>query len=257
MNKEFLNYLKNHGKVNNTNNSNIKKFRINGNEVTLEKFGNKLAFQNKHTKGPKVIAVPLMAAKHTGSFKKIKYDPENNGHTLRFLGFNKKGPYNSFYLNVNKINNKRLEKIIQGNLSNHKKYINSIPLTRLNKFNKGLAALGNAIITEKPRRNVRVIRTPNRKAFLRMVFGNNAIQYSFGQTNIGARGKGYGTFLRKLPIQIARNAGFKQILHRGVFNNDEQRKEYKKLGRNIPPSRFIVLKLGFRPINNMNSVLNL
>lgn len=257
MNKEFLNYLKKHGTVNNTNNANIKKFRINRNEVTLEKFGSKLAFQNKHTKGPKVIAVPLMAAKTTGSFKRIKYDPENNGHTLRFLGFNKKGPYNSFYVNVNKINNKRLEKIIQGNLSNHKKYINSIPLTRLNKFNKGLAALGNAIIVEKPRRNVRVIKTPNGKAFLRMLFGNNAIQYSLGQTNENVRGIGYGTFLRKIPIQIARNAGFKQILHRSEFKNDEQRKKYEKLGRNMPPSRFIVLKLGFRPINNRNSVLNL
>lgn len=210
-----------------------------------------LDYTNKFLKG---VTIPILAARNAG-FKNIRYGPENNGHTLRYLGFSQSTPNGNFVLNLNKINSNRLEKIISGDLNNYKKYMNSRPLSKVNKFNKGLRNLGNAIVVNRPSRTERILSTPNKKASLRLLIDKNSIQYSLGQTNKNYRGKGYGTMLRSIPIQIARNAGFKKILHSSLFLDPDQERMYKSQGRTVPPSRFIVQKLGFVPISNTNSVL--
>lgn len=247
-------FLRKYGKVTNTNNENIKRFSFNGNEVTLERVGKKLVFKNRSTKGPGVIAIPVLAAKSAG-FTKITYDPENNGHTLRYLGFIQANPYSPYTLNTKNINSARLEKITRGNLNNYKKYMNARPLSKLNLFNRGLEKLKNQVKVNRPRRNVRVLMTPNEKAKLRLTFKNDTVEYSLGETNANYRGRGYGTLLRSIPIQLAREAGFKRITHRAVFMDPNQERAYKSKGRNVPPSRHIVQKLGFVPINNRNSIL--
>lgn len=97
------------------------------------------------------------------------------------------------------------------------------------------------------------LKTPNNKAILVLSLKNNTINYSYGETNKNSRRKGYGTFLRAVPIMAAKNTKYKKIYHMAEFMNNSQKKIYNK-----PPSLKIVRYLGFKPTNiNMYSVLNL
>lgn len=238
---------------------NKKHIKINNSHLIIENLtgsGKSLKFTNLYnkTKGPAIIVIPVLAARNAG-YKTIMYNimhkPINYNapmeNIIEQIGFVKANPYAPHKINLTSTPRKNLRNI------NVKKYVN----TPISRFNKSLMARKN-IIVERPRKDKRVLRTLNKKAYLQLTLkNNNSIEYSLGETNVNARGKGLGTFLRTLPINLARRAGIKRITHKSVFLDRNQEKAYKSKGRNVPPSRYITERLGFKPINNLHSVLNL
>lgn len=215
-----------------------------------------IKFKNlgNNTKGPYIIAKSLSNAKQRG-FTKVKYNivnkPTNYNEPmnaiLNYFGFN---PMKNFtprvFQNLSKLNDKKVQNILNGRLNNYKKYIqnhkNKYINKRLERFNKALNK-NNRIIVERPKKYERKLLTKNRKAYLIITnLHKNKIHYHTGETNKNMRRKGYGTLLREIPISAARNAGYKTIAHSGIFMNNTQ----KKSNNNIPPSRRIVEKLGFK-----------
>lgn len=98
------------------------------------------------------------------------------------------------------------------------------------------------------------ITEPNGVAMLILNVNKNkkTINYAAGETNVGLRGRGYGTFLRAIPIRAAKNTGYKTITHTASFRNNKQKLKYTQ-----PPSMRIVRFLGFKPNKNMKMVSKL
>lgn len=218
-------------------------------KLVLKNLGNK-------TKGPLVIAVALLNAKKSKRITKVSYNIVNKpvnynapmNAILNYIGFKQtNNPYTVRVIpKLSNINNKKLLNITQGNLNNYKRYMNQQKNKyinkRIEKFNKGFASVKNVKL-ERPSKYVRIIKTPNNKAHLKITnINKNTIHYAYGETNKNVRGRGYGTLLRRVPINIARAAGYKKIAHSGVWMNNNKNKNKP------PPSTRIVNRLGFKVV---------
>ena len=249
------------------NNENKGRIKVNNSEIILNAFNKpklKLINLGNKTKGPSIIIVPLLAAKEKG-YKRVSYNisnkPVNHNQPmntiLNYLGFNQRKEWAPRTMsNLTKL---------RVNLSNYKRYMNEHKHKNINnrikKFNNSFQKRSN-VKYERTGKNKRVIKTLNGKSELHLRFLNNGVlKYNYGITNKNTRGQGHGKFLRRIPINIARNAGFKKIVQRSIWENKTQ--YGVKNNNNTPPSRRILEKLGFGisnqrghgKIKEVNSVL--
>lgn len=100
------------------------------------------------------------------------------------------------------------------------------------------------------------LRMENGNAMLILNVNNSkkTINYAAGATNARLRGRGYGMFLRAIPIRAAKNSGYKKITHTASFTNASQRIKYHG---SQPPSMRLVRFLGFQPHQHMKMVSEL
>lgn len=247
------------------NNENRGKVRVGNSEIMLNAFGNpnlKLINLGNKTKGPYVIAVPLVAAKNKG-YKKIYYDIVNKAVNykepmnaiLNYLGFKERVPFGSRKMNVSNMNENKLRKLIAGNRTNYNRYMNAHRAmnSRIKKLNQMFQNRKN-IVFERPKKYTRVIKTPNHKAKLQIRLSNNVMHYNSGFTDPNARGRGHGKLLRSVPINIAKRAGYKKIVQTSVWENKNQYGVKNK--NNAPPSSRIMKRLGFSVKNVRGSGKN-
>jgi hypothetical protein len=218
-------------------NSYIRLNALNKPKLKLINLGNK-------TRGIFVITVPLIAAKKQG-YKKVSYNIANKAvnhnepmnRILNYLGFNKP-QFGHRTLNLSSVN---------FNTTNYKKYMNEHRTknnnNKIKKFNQAFQKRRN-IVFERPSKYVRLVKTLNGKSKLQMKLLNNVLHYNYGITEPNARGKGHGKLLRSLPINIARQSGYKKILQTSVWENKNQFGVVNK--NNTPPSRRILERLGFK-----------
>lgn len=126
------------------------------------------------------------------------------------------------------------------------------PTQQLNRELKKLQNAGIPFILEPYSIDERILWTLDKKAKLRLVLSNTGkfINLASGSTNKNARGKGYGIFLRAIPLLAAQNTNFNRFNHMSVFNNKNQKNKYKE-----PPSARLVKYLGFKEVYPTREIL--
>lgn len=124
------------------------------------------------------------------------------------------------------------------------------PTQQLNRELKKLQNAGIPFIVERPSANERILWTLNKKAKLELFLSNNnrTINLETGSTNKNKRGKGYGIFLRAIPLLAAKNTNFTKFGHTAVWVNLNQKSKYLE-----PPSGRLTRYLGFTPLTYKNT----
>lgn len=95
-----------------------------------------------------------------------------------------------------------------------------------------------------------LLMTPNQKSTMVVSVRNGVLNLAHGETETNARGKGYGMFLRAIPIYAALLSNkITNVTHASEFRNYNQMKKYK-----TPPSHRIVKYLGMKKnVTNSNN----
>ncbi len=94
-----------------------------------------------------------------------------------------------------------------------------------------------------------LLMTPNQKATMVVEVRNGVLDLAKGETESNARGKGYGMFLRAVPIYAALLSNkVTNVVHSSEFYNYNQMKKY-----NVPPSHRIVKYLGMKTNSKNNT----